>query len=342
MRIGKMVVTKEQEIQQINIGKPHLFILGAGASLAAFPNGDKYGKKLPLMNNFVETLSLQSLINKADSEFQSSNFEEIYSKLCSDPTTKQLRNEIEEKIYDYFSNLEISEVPTIYDYLLLSLREKDVIATFNWDPFLIQAYRRNGKYFKLPKLLFLHGNVEVGYCPNGHIMGNIGQKCSHCDDFLIPTRLLYPIGEKNYHLDDFISRQWITLQDVLKHAFMITIFGYGAPTSDASAVELMKSAWGNTENRILEETEIIDIRNEEELRSLWDPFIHSHHYRIENNFFNSWIANHPRRSGEAYWNQFIEAKFIEDNPIPQFNNMDDLWYWFEKLKVVEDKRKEEQ
>ena len=32
---------------------PHVVILGAGASLAAFPDGDKNGRKLPLMNDIV-------------------------------------------------------------------------------------------------------------------------------------------------------------------------------------------------------------------------------------------------------------------------------------------------
>ena len=35
----------EQEINQIEVGKPHVFILGAGASYAALPNGDESGKK---------------------------------------------------------------------------------------------------------------------------------------------------------------------------------------------------------------------------------------------------------------------------------------------------------
>lgn len=332
-----MIVTREEEINQITIGKPHLVILGAGASLASLPNGDKNGKKLPLMNNFIETLGLQELLDTVSIKFGTNNFEEIYSQLYSDPSTQALRDELETKIYNYFNGLELPDTPTIYDHLLLSLRDKDFIATFNWDPFLVQAYRRNGKYFKLPKLLFLHGNVSVGYCPNGHIMGNNGDKCSQCGEMLIPTKLLYPIGEKNYQLDEFISRQWVTLQDLLSQTFMITIFGYGAPVSDASAIELMKSAWGDVEDRVLEETEIIDIRNEDELRELWDPFIHTHHYRVENNFYDSWIANHPRRTGEAYWNQFIEAKFIENNPLPKEANFDELWEWFGVLQEVEDK-----
>jgi len=34
----------------------HTFILGAGASRAAFPNGDKFGRALPLMCDFVDVL----------------------------------------------------------------------------------------------------------------------------------------------------------------------------------------------------------------------------------------------------------------------------------------------
>ncbi|MDD2267681.1 hypothetical protein [Sulfuricurvum sp.] len=329
-----MVVNKEEEIKQINIGAPHLVILGAGASYASFRLGDKNNKQLPLMNNLIDILELDDLIKQTQIEFQTSNFEEIYDQISKDPTLYEIKVELEQKVYEYFSSLEILETPTIYDYLLLSLREKDFIATFNWDPFLIQAYRRNGNKFKLPKLIFLHGNVEVGYCPNGHIKGNIGQPCSICHEALIPSKLLYPIGDKNYSLDPFIHKEWEIFKDVLKHSFMVTIFGYGAPKSDKGAIDLMEKAW-NHRQRALEETEIIDIRAEDDLIETWQPFIFSHHYKIENDFFSSWIANHPRRTGEAYWNQFIDAKFIEDNPIPQNVNFEELWSWYEELAKYE-------
>ncbi len=35
----------------------HVVLLGAGASLAAFPNGDRLGRTLPLMKNLVEVLT---------------------------------------------------------------------------------------------------------------------------------------------------------------------------------------------------------------------------------------------------------------------------------------------
>ena len=118
-------------------------------------------------------------------------------------------------------------------------------------------------------------------------------------------------------------------------AFMITIFGYGAPVSDTSAIDLMKLAWGNAKIRNMEQTEVIDVKEENELRKTWAPFIHSHHYSIEKSFYSSWIANHPRRSDEAYFNQFMEAKYIENNPLPKDANFKELWLWFSKLHKIE-------
>jgi hypothetical protein len=330
-----MKVSAEEEINQINMRRPHVVILGAGASYAAFPNGDRNGRKLPLMNNFIETLGLENLIARTGLNFSSNNFEDIYSSIHKEPELENIREELETEVYNYFRSMELPEEPTIYDHLVLSLRSKDFIATFNWDPFLVHAIRRNGARFKLPRTLFLHGNVEVGYCADGHMMGDNGSSCRHCGNMLTSTKLLYPIGEKNYHLDNFISLQWATLADVLKHAFMVTIFGYGAPTSDASAIDLLKKAWGDVNIRNMEEFEIIDIREEDDLRKTWTPFIHSHHYRVETSFYGCWIANHPRRTGEAYLSQFVEAQFIENNPLPKDAGFVELWDWYERLQEVE-------
>ena len=331
-----MEVSREQEIQQIEAGAPHVVILGAGASYAAFPYGDKNGHKLPLMNNFVETFGIEELVNKSGLSFSSTNFEDIYSSIYAAPELIDLRTELEEVVYAYFQEMELPDTPTIYDHLVLSLRNKDFIATFNWDPFLVQAIRRNGQHFKLPRPIFLHGNVAVGYCKSGHMMGNSGALCSFCGERLVNTPLLYPVAEKGYQNEEFISRQWGTLEAQLKRAFMVTIFGYGAPASDTAAIELLKNAWGSPDSRNMEEFEIIDIRNEQELVNTWSPFLHSHHYQVEGSFYDSWIANHPRRTGEAYLNQFYYAKFIENNPLPKDAGFEGLWDWFENLQQVED------
>ncbi|MEW6087649.1 MAG: hypothetical protein AB1498_05040 [bacterium] len=53
-----MCITKSQLINKPENLRRHIVILGAGASVAAFPNGDANGKILPTMDNFVESNQL--------------------------------------------------------------------------------------------------------------------------------------------------------------------------------------------------------------------------------------------------------------------------------------------
>jgi len=326
-----MITSIQDEINQIDAIRPHLVILGAGASLAALPDGDKNGKKLPLMSNFIEVLNLGNLLIEHGIKFCGDNFEDLYSEIYSDPKKKDICEELENRIYDYFSSLQLPEEPTIYDYLILSLREKDVIATFNWDPFLVQAIRRNRIKVKPPRVLFLHGNVSTGYCYRDKVVGIRGNLCSVCNKLLEKSKLLYPISQKNYDKDFFISKQWSEVKVHIKNTFMVTIFGYSAPNSDISAIEIMKTAWGEIEERAFEQIEIIDIKEENSILESWGQFIHTHHYDIYNDFFDSWIANHPRRTGEAFRNQYIEAMFIDDNSPPKATHLTDLQKWYKDL-----------
>jgi len=308
-----------------DIKKPHVVILGAGASRATLPNGDKNGKILPLMDGFLKTINFDSILDEVNLTFKNDNLEEIYNELYNKPEYRDVCTRLEEVIWDYFSSLELPDYPTIYDYLLLALREKDVIATFNWDPLLLQAYRRVYKITpKLPKLLFLHGNVAVGVCHKCKKACYIKDKCSKCGKQLERSKLLYPIKEKDYHLDPYISDQWNALQYYLKNAFSFTVFGYSAPKSDISAIELLKEAWGKPDDRKLEQIQIIDIKNEEELRTAWNDFIYSHHYEIHKSFFESSIALFPRRINEAYWARFMDSKFISPHKFPEGLSFDEL------------------
>jgi len=317
-----------EEIERLMMKRPHIVILGAGASRAVCPNGDKNGKILPLMNDLIKILEFNDLKSL---RIKSTNFEDIYSYLCQSDKHKDLRGKIEKLIYKYFESIEIPDQPTIYDHLVLSLRKKDIIATFNWDPLLVQAYRRNSQKLELPNLLFLHGNVEVGYCGKDKISGIKNFPCVKCSNVLEPITLLYPITNKNYASNGFISSQWNNLQSSIRTTFMITFFGYGAPKTDTRAIELMKLAWGKLKQRKMEQIEIIDIKSEEELHKTWSPFIFSHHYEIHSDFYDSWIANHPRRTVEAYYDQYWMAKFIENNPIPKDLSFHELWEWFKSL-----------
>lgn len=157
--------SKEEEINSLYMERPHVVLLGAGASYAVLPNGDRNGKKLPLMSNLVETLELSELLYQYGIEPPYDDFEAIYSDIAINSSLSELRTKLEETIEDYFSDLELPSCPTLYDHLVLSLRPKDIIATFNWDPFLTQAVIRNLEFIKKPPvILFLHGNVTYRYC----------------------------------------------------------------------------------------------------------------------------------------------------------------------------------
>src|SRR5690606_20714390 len=135
-----------------------------GASCAAFPDGDRNGRRLPLLKDFVEVIGLDALMLEAGVRPPFDDFEAIYSTIALDPKLCVVRERINSVVYSYFESLELPEAPTLYDHLILSLRPKDVVATFNWDPFLWNACQRNRKFTEGPTVLFLHGSVVAGRC----------------------------------------------------------------------------------------------------------------------------------------------------------------------------------
>lgn len=327
-------------IEDTSMGRPHVVILGAGASLAAFPEGDANGKRLPLMADFVDTIGLNSILEKQGISYGDKNFEEIYSDLYEDSSYEYLVEIIENEVWEYFSQLELPPYPTLYDHLVLSLRAKDLIATFNWDPFLYYACWRNHHRVELPRIVYLHGNVAVGYCLKDHTKGWIGSECDKCGKKFIPSRLLYPIKQKDYSQDVFIKAEWEYFKRVLSSAYILTIFGYGAPQSDVEATELMKGAWGNKYKRNIEQIEIIDKKGEQELGDTWKDFIHTHHYDVIDNLYESLIGLFPRRTCEAEWNYTMPKKpsFYPHNPVPKNLGFKELWEWYSLLKEAENKK----
>ncbi len=326
--------TRAEQIKDVSATRPHLVILGAGASRAAFPEGDANGMKLPLMVDLINMLELGQELERAKIPYEGKNFEDVYSKIAGKPKHKELQEILENRVAGYFRALRLPNEPTIYDYLVLSLRPKDGIATFNWDPFLWQALERNQRHAPIPKFFFLHGCAVVGYCKKDGTQGAFGTKCSKCGDVFTPTKLLYPILNKNYASDAYIANQWRSLRAGLTQAFLLTIFGYRAPKTDSAAVDLMSEAWGKPEQRQFEEIELI-IRPGSKVGKTWDRFIHTHHYTTTSDFFESILAKHPRRSVEAYWQSLMMARFREANPVPRVKSLPELWDWFGELVNVE-------
>ncbi|MCB9717003.1 MAG: hypothetical protein H6712_24315 [Myxococcales bacterium] len=325
--------SRDEEVADISVKAPHVVILGAGASRAACLQGDAQGRKLPVMYDLIDTLEIGPLIPEA---LRSLDFESAYAAMRSDESLLPACEEVEERIFGYFASLELPPYPNVYDHLVLSLRPKDVIATFNWDPFLIQAIQRAYHVgYQPPRVLFLHGNVKVGFCQEDGVVGVRDVPCSRCGNPLSPSRLLYPIGEKNYQQDPVIWDEWRELSRALKSTYWLTIFGYGAPKSDKGAIDLFREAWGHWEQRQFEQIEIIDIRPEDELADLWDDFIHTHHYEVHRSFYDCSLARHPRRTGEFYRQQYLEARWCDENPLPRELDRLSLWRWLGPLLEAE-------
>lgn len=277
---------------------PHVVVLGAGFSLAALANGDKNGKKLPLMNNLWKTLAFDKEYPNLNSWAEGKNFEDIFQELKI--THPDIASQLEDRIYTYFDSLHLPDEPTLYDALVLSYREKDAIATFNWDPFLIQAIRRNLHTHRQPQVFCLHGNVAVGACVACRVKGLVSQSCNKCGKPLSRSRLLYPVKEKGYKNDPFISSEWDGVLKYLEMAFMVTVIGYSAPKSDFEAISLMKKAWKKNASNELALFQIVDIKKEAEVKRSWKSFSTNFEFGYSNSIFDSWTGMHPRRSCDAY------------------------------------------
>lgn len=301
---------KDIDIAELMRLRPHLFILGAGATKATIPNGDRYGRKSPVMENFMREIGIDGLLEGVTLKTKSNNIEAIYSELSTKPEYADIVSKIENGIVSHYRQMRIPDAPTLYDYLILSLRHKDCIATFNWDPLLIQAYNRVNKITSdLPQMLFLHSSVEVGVCEDcRHYEPYRNLFCSRCRKPLESPKLLFPVKHKDYSQNIYIKDAWTNLSFFLEKACIVTIWGYSAPKSDREAKAMMLQAF-SSQFRELDQIEVIDIANEEKLYKTWSPFAKktNYHLHIHTSLLDTLIGEFPRRSVEGYVKRNIEG-----------------------------------
>lgn len=309
---------------------PHVFILGAGASRAAFPDGDKIGRKLPLMSDFIKILGLEDILKSYGVDYSNQNIEEIYDGIHQDDPDNPVLQVINDRIVSYFSVLQIPDEVTLYDQLILSLQKKDAIFSFNWDPLLLQVYQRNIKLKELPTLCFLHSNVYIGVCKKDKRNGYFGNKCSKCNEYFEPSPLLYPIRKKNYQ-DEFIANEWKALKWYLKRAFILTIFGYSAPTTDIEARDAILNSWKNNDRRELNETKIINTGYKTNIENIWSDFIYKSHDGIYKNARHTRSFLYARRSCESWGDAILQNYPWKENKMPQFRKLDKLQKWVRPL-----------
>lgn len=311
--------------------RPHVVIIGAGASMAALPNGDANGKKLPSMIELLDLLNIKEILKDHSVETQEMGFEEIFSDLYERGDNNEVLSEIEEKVFNYFNDLQLPEEPTIYDYLVLGLRSKDLIGSFNWDPLLMQALERNYGVVTLPHAAFLHGNTRLGHCALDERKGPFPGTCNICNQPYQRSRLLYPVKEKNYREDPFIRGEWDGLTLNLVNAMLLTIFGYGVPKTDVEARHEIEFAWNLRGARAREEIEILNIDKPEKLINEWESLFVRQHFRILSDFSQTFVSNFPRRSCEAYFSQFYLLEPHSPCPAPQNVTLSELQDWFHQF-----------
>jgi hypothetical protein len=294
---------------------PHVVILGAGASRAACLGGDANGKTLPLTNDLVRILGLEELLLKHGYD-PAVNFELTYSSMYGSPEADEARVELERRVRGFFSDLVLPASPTFYDYLVLGLRGKDLIATFNWDPLLFQAYGRNEHVGPLPKWHVLHGNVCIGVCYQDKRKGNVKSRCDSCKKPFTPMPLLFPIREKDYASNPLIKNEWEAAAHQMRYGYWLTIVGYRAPDSDAEAMRLLSEPWQENKWRSLAEIEIVDIRPRDEVEATWRSFFVRNHYSVFEDWRHLEILRYPRRSCEALFAQSQMNDPWKENPMP--------------------------
>ena len=279
---------------------PHVVILGAGASRAAFPHGDAQSTFVPLMSELdrVAGNGWRSLIEEAQP--LGDNFEERFAYLKESGRYTDRVAEVEADLASYFGAMTLPDEPTLYDHMVLGLRGQDTIATFNWDPFLLLAYKRHVSRFstgRLPDLRFLHGCVVYASCEEHDVLGYVGGQCPDCGKALRSGKPVYPDKQKDYVSDPLLRREWDTVLHKVERAFHLTIFGYSGPVTDGKARLLLERAWQPADRKI-DHLEVIDLESTDVLYDRWRKLIPFSHLLAHRHWHDSSIAKWPRRTNE--------------------------------------------
>ena len=281
-------------------------------------------------------MGLGKFLAKKNINYKSRNFEDVYDEITQSFPDTNFIEDLKVIVWDYFDEMKLPDEMTIYDKLILCLRKKDLIASFNWDPLLALTYMRNLDIQELPQMVFLHGNVAIGVCLKCEVKGYFGTKCEKCGEYLDPTELLYPIKDKNYKDNKFVAKDWRILESYLERAYFLTIFGYSAPETDVAAIEIMKKIWMKNQIRKIAEISIIDTKSPEELSERWKDFIVGSHYDAKGDFNNSFMTDYPRRSCQALFMATMRNQPLPMNKLPNLDKLDDLKEWVSPL--IEEER----
>ncbi len=297
------------------------------------------------MRDFIDVVGLRSLLETEAPGFleriDDHNFEVIYSALSDVPELHELCRTVKQTVRAYFAGMRLPDTATIYDRLVLALRPTDSIFTFNWDPFLFDALERNRFALPSPRAHYLHGCVRVAKCAkHPYIVGRAGAVCPECAIPLEDVPLLYPVTKKDYAGNSFIAGEWDAASEAFAHGLVLTIYGYGAPTSDADAKQRLKTAWTALSRREMEHVELIDRpgMDADVLTERWRALTPTLHFQFLDDFADSHITRWPRRSSESWFYPMAEAKVCIDFPLPATDDLGELQAYCQRIAEHESPR----
>jgi hypothetical protein len=150
--------------------------------------------------------------------------------------------------------------------------------------------------------------------------------CNECKELLQPTKLLYPVKQKNYQADEFIHGEWENLRLHIQHAYLVSVFGYSAPVTDVEAKKLMLEVWKKNTTKSLGALNIIDVKSETEVKENWKDF-EAWSMSVGESVWNTYLFIHPRRSCDAFAMATLQQSPWADNHCPKFETLEELQKW---------------
>jgi len=140
------------------------------------------------------------------------------------------------------------------------------------------------------------------------------------------------VREKNYRDDPFIANEWEVLESFLCRAYLFTIFGYSAPTSDIDAVSLLKDTWQRNPLKEVAQIDLINTAPSKTLEESWNEFFVRDHYGIHTEFRTTRLARFPRRTCDAFAAATLLCEpWAESRPLPEFQALEELQRWAQPL-----------
>ena len=118
--ISELSLEQIQKYEHYMKSRPHVVILGAGASCAAIPHGDKNGRQISAMKGFIDRLGLRAVLNRIEISTTSDNLEDIYMELdrrsYNEPECDAVKHELDSVIRNYMGEYQLPDEPNIYDF----------------------------------------------------------------------------------------------------------------------------------------------------------------------------------------------------------------------------------